>query len=631
MLSQVRGALKGAVAWVVVILLILAFAMWGVPEVQNFTSGGAVKVGGKSFSQSAVSREFDTMFQRAARESGGAFTREEAIASGMPQQAVERIITQSALDQYTEKMNLALPREAIRDFLQNAEMFQNPATGEFDRTTLENILVNNNLTVNQFEAYMREDLSRSQLIESLVTEAPAPQIFVDQMLLRETERRRISYLTVTDEMAGEAAEPTPEDLQAFYDGHHDLFTAPEYRTFDLLMLRSEDFREGLEVPEEEMRRLYEAGKDRLYNTPEKRTIHQITYQTEAEARAAAAELAQGKPFESLAIARGMTLEATTSTEVLKNQIVDPSVADAAFEEGLEVGAVIEPVRSLFGWTVIQLAGITPGESRSYEEVRPELETSYLDNDLRRRLQDAIDEIEEIRDTGAELSEAAEGAGYSIETIGPIDRVSFAPGGAIIDKVPGEAIAEAFRLDEGEQSEALRLATTDGYFFVSLREITPPALKPYEYVEQEVEQRWRDEERRKRIQNTVTAIREAVAGGQTLAEVAGSYERAPIEEIIDRRFVNEAITRNLNEKIFFAGLDDVVTDTIGARGAQVVVQVHEIGFGRNMIGPAEQAQLAGNVGRLLDQELVDAFVMSIRNDYGVKVNNAQIDAMFADGF
>ena len=619
MLSQVRGALKGAVAWVVVILLILAFAMWGVPEVQNFTSGGAVKVGGKSFSQSAVSREFDTMFQRAARESGGAFTREEAIASGMPQQAVERIITQSALDQYTEKMNLALPREAIRDFLQNAEMFQNPATGEFDRTTLENILVNNNLTVNQFEAYMREDLSRSQLIESLVTEAPAPQIFVDQMLLRETERRRISYLTVTDEMAGEAAEPTPEDLQAFYDGHHDLFTAPEYRTFDLLMLRSEDFREGLEVPEEEMRRLYEAGKDRLYNTPEKRTIHQITYQTEAE------------PCVSLAIARGMTLEATTSTEVLKNQIVDPSVADAAFEEGLEVGAVIEPVRSLFGWTVIQLAGITPGESRSYEEVRPELETSYLDNDLRRRLQDAIDEIEEIRDTGAELSEAAEGAGYSIETIGPIDRVSFAPGGAIIDKVPGEAIAEAFRLDEGEQSEALRLATTDGYFFVSLREITPPALKPYEYVEQEVEQRWRDEERRKRIQNTVTAIREAVAGGQTLAEVAGSYERAPIEEIIDRRFVNEAITRNLNEKIFFAGLDDVVTDTIGARGAQVVVQVHEIGFGRNMIGPAEQAQLAGNVGRLLDQELVDAFVMSIRNDYGVKVNNAQIDAMFADGF
>lgn len=631
MLSQVRGALKGAVAWVVVILLILAFAMFGVPEMQNFTSGGAVKVGGKSFSQTAVSREFDTMFQRAARESGGAFTREEAIASGMPQQAVERIITQSALDQYSDKMNLALPREAIRDFLQNAEMFQNPATGEFDRTTLENILANNNLTVKQFEAYMREDLSRSQLIESLVTEAPAPRIFVDQMLLRETERRRISYLTVTDDMAGEAAEPTPEDLKAFYDGHPDLFTAPEYRTFDLLTLRSEDFREGLEVPEEEMRRLYEAGKERLYNTPEKRTIHQITYQTEAEARAAAAELAQGKPFESLAIARGMTLAATTSTEVLKNQIVDPSVADAAFAEGLEVGAVVEPVRSLFGWTVIQLAGITPGESRSFEEVRPELEASYLDNDLRRRLQDAIDEIEEIRDTGAELSEAAEGAGYAVETIGPIDRVSFAPGGAIIDKVPGEAIAEAFRLDEGEQSEALRLATTDGYFFVSLREITPPALKPYEYVEQEVEQRWRDEERRKRIQNTVAAIREAVTGGQTLAEVADTYNRAPIEELIDRRFVNETITRNLNEKIFFAGLNDVVTDTVGARGAQVVVQIHEIGFGRNMIGPAEQAQLAGNVGRLLDQELVDAFVLSIRDDYGVKVNNAQIDAMFADGF
>lgn len=631
MLSQVRGALKGAVAWVVIILLVAAFALWGVPQTSQLFSSSAVTVGGESFSQRVVSREFDQTFQRAARESGGGLTREAAVASGMPGQVVDRLITQSALDQYTQKMNLALPREAIRDYLQTNENFQNPATGQFDPTTLESILLSNGLTAKQFETIMREDLSRAQLIEALVSETAAPANFVDAMILRETERRRIAYLTVTEDMAGQSAEPTPEDLQTYYTNNEPLFTAPEYRTFDLLVLRSEDFREGLEAPEEEMRRLYEAGRDRLYSTPEKRTVYQITYDTEAQAAAAVADLEQDKSFEDLAEARGLSLDAVTFADATQNQIVDPAVGEAAFADDVAEGGVVGPVRSLFGWTVAQVAEITPGEDRTFEDVRPELEASYLDNDVRRRLQDAIDVIEEERDTGAELAEAAEAAGLSVETYGPVDRVSFAPGGAIIDKVPGEALSEAFQLDEGEQSEALRLANEDGYFFVSLREITPPALKPYEYVEEEVEDSWRAEERRKRIEKTVSEIRQAVESGESLEDIAARYDRAPIELVIDRRFTNEAIDNDFNETIFFADLNGLVSDSIGNNGAQVVAEIREIGFGRSTISPAEEARLAELVGLQLDQELVEAFVNAIRDDYGVKINQSQVDALFNDGF
>ena len=380
-----------------------------------------------------------------------------------------------------------------------------------------------------------------------------------------------------------------------------------------------------------MRRLYEAGRDRLYSTPEKRTLYQITYDTQAQGAAAVADLEQDKSFEDLAEARGLSLDAVTFADATQNQIVDPAVGEAAFADDVAEGGVVGPVRSLFGWTVAQVAEITPGEDRTFEDVRPELEASYLDNDVRRRLQDAIDVIEEERDTGAELAEAAEAAGLSVETYGPVDRVSFAPGGAIIDKVPGEALSEAFQLDEGEQSEALRLANEDGYFFVSLREITPPALKPYEYVEEEVEDRWRAEERRKRIEKTVSEIRQAVESGESLEDIAARYDRAPIELVIDRRFTNEAIDNDFNETIFFADLNGLVSDSIGNNGAQVVAEIREIGFGRSTISPAEEARLAELVGLQLDQELVEAFVNAIRDDYGVKINQSQVDALFNDGF
>lgn len=631
MLRQVRGALKGAVVWVFVILLIAAFAMWGVPEMSSLAGGSAIKVGGQSFSQSYVQNEFNRVYQRQAQESGGALTREDAVASGMPAQVVDAITTRAAIEQYAERMNLALPREAVRDFLTSNEMFQNPATGRFDAMTLQTILQNNGMTVGAFEKIIKDDLTRTQLIDSLTTSAPAPKAFVEPMLLRETERRRIAYLTVTSEMAGAAAEPTPDDLQQYYETNSAVFTAPEYRIFDLLVLRREDFREGLDIPEEDIRRLYEAGKDRIYSRPELRTVYQITYETEADALSATASLRQGQPFEELTLARGMSLSAATLTEAQKSDILDPAVADAVFAEGLEAGAVIDPVRSLFGWTVAQIAAVTPGEQRSYEDVRAEIEASFMDNDVNQRLQNAIDEIEEVRDTGAELAEAAEAAGFSVESVGPIDRLSFAPGGAIVDKVPGEAIAEAFVLDEGEQSEAMRLASQDGYFFVAMREIVPPALKPFDEVRDEVEQRWRDEERRARIAAAVQSIREEVAGGKTLEEVAAQYERAPIEVLIDRRFQNEIISRDFNETIFSAGLNALVSSPAGGGGAQVVAEIREVGFARNVIPPTEEQQIAMLVGYQLDQELLQAFILAIRDDYGVKINNAQIDALFADGF
>lgn len=631
MLSQVRNTLKGPIAWIVVILLILAFALWGVPNVtQLMASNSTVTVGNENFSQQYVQNEFNTLYQRQNRESGGSLTREAAIASGLPGQVVDTIATQSVLAQYAKKMNLAIPRQAVRDYIQDSEVFKNPATGEVDRTTFESILQQNGYTVESFERRVKEDLTRSQLIDALAAAGPAPVPFTRPIILRETERRRIAYLTVTDEMAGVAAEPGPDDLQKFYEENESVFTAPEYRTFDLLLLHNEDFREQLEAPEEELRRLYEAGKERLYDKPERRTIYQLTYETEAEARAAVAALRSGTPFENIAEEKGVSLEAATFTDAQKRDLLDPTVANAAFAEGLEVGSIVDPVRSLFGWTIVQIAGITPAETTTFEEVRGQIESDYLEQDVRRRMLDAIDEIEEVRDTGAELADAAQAAGFEVQTIGPVDRVSFEPGGAIIDNVPGEALREAFILEEGEQSEALRLGAEDGYFMVSVKGITPPALKPFDYVRDEVEQRWRDEERRTRILNTVNSIRERVEAGESLEDVAGEFDRSPIINVIDRRFSNDTISDSFTDQIFFAELNDVISGPAGQSGAQVIAEIREIGYAPGSIPPQQAEQLRQLVGYQLDQELIEAFILTIRDDYGVKINQTQLDALFADG-
>jgi len=629
MLKQVRSALKGVIAWFIIVLLILAFALWGVPELRNFTQTAPLKVGETGFSQQTIVNEFNRQIATRRNQSEGGYTREQAIADGLPETVINSLATRSVLEQEAAKLGLVMPRSLVRDYIQSEEGFKNPATGEVDQFVIQSIAQNNGMSVSQLENVLKQDLLRNQLIQSVSVGGQAPKALVEAMLLRDVELRRVAYLTITDDLAGIPAEPTPDALKAYYDAHPETFTAPEYRTFSLVTLDEHDFREGLAAPEEDLRKLYEVNKARLYDAPEKRTLYQITFDTEAQAQAAVGALRDGKPFENVASERGLSLDAVTFTDVTASDLLDAGVAKAAFAEDLSVGAVADPVKSLFGWTVVQLAGVTPAETKTFEEVRPELESQLLEQDTRKRLFDAVEEIEEARDTGAGLVVAATQAGFKVEKFGPVDSLSFGPGGEIVAGVSGEALTAAFKFEEGEESEAIDLAEGHGYFFVQVDDVTPPALRPYEDVAAQVETLWRAAERNDRIAATVKSLREQVAGGKTLEEAASAFNRTPLVVTLSRDTSNEAFSRGMVRDVFLADKGALISGAAGFGDAQVLAEVRDIGFARNKIGPGEELGYAQYIGYQIDQELLDAYLTTLREDYGVRTDPAAVAQIFSD--
>lgn len=265
MLKQVRGALHRVMALFLAVPLVLAFALWGVPELRSMTQRAPLRVGDVGFSNKTLTDEYNRQMTARRNQNNGVYTREQAMADGLPDYVISSIATRSVLKQEAGKMGLIMPRKLVSDYLQKDERFVNPVTGKLDETELTGILQANGLTVTQFEEIIKDDLLRDQLINSVAAAGPAPAEMAKLMLLREVERRRVGYLTITDEMAGIPAEPTPDALNAYYEENKQEFFAPEYRSFTTVLLRYDDFKEGLEAPEEDLRRLYEANKARLYD------------------------------------------------------------------------------------------------------------------------------------------------------------------------------------------------------------------------------------------------------------------------------------------------------------------------------------------------------------------------------
>ncbi|HXI85854.1 MAG TPA: peptidylprolyl isomerase, partial [Parvularculaceae bacterium] len=347
MLRQVRGALKSVVAASVSLLLVLAFAAWGVPEMRQFVQRAPLTVGRVAFSAQTIQAEYNRQLNQRRQQAGGKLSNEEALAAGLPDQVIDSIITRSALEQEALKMGLAAPTKMVRDYLQSIDQFKNPVTGKFDEGTLRNILANNNLSATQFESLIKEDLLRSQLIDSIAAGPSVAKPFTNALILREIERRKVGYLTITADMAGKPAEPTPDVLDAYYKAHEQAFMAPEYRTFTVFEVKTADFAKDFAAPEDELRKLYEANKERLYQTPEKRTLYQFNYADEASAQAAADALRKGEAAEKIAADKHMALTEATFPDITKDAVLDKSVAEAAFSDSLPAGGIAGPINGIF--------------------------------------------------------------------------------------------------------------------------------------------------------------------------------------------------------------------------------------------------------------------------------------------
>ena len=626
MLKQVRDGLKGIVAWFVIVLLILAFAAFGVPELRSFTQRAPLRVGETSFSATEIQAAFNREVVSRRLASEQSYTREDAIAEGVPNQVIARMASQAAMNEEARRLGLAMPRDVVSQFLQTADQFKNPRTGKFDNETLNNILQAYQMNVADFEDLVRSDLMRGQLIEAIASGPGASSVIARNILMREFETREIAFVTITDEMTGVAAEPTPDDLQSFYRGRIDEFTAPEYRTFTALVMRNEDFRDEDEVTDELITEYYERNKARLYEQAEKRSLYQLTYDAEAEALAAVAALENGESFETIADAVGVPIASLTLNEVGKDAILDPNVAEAVFAETVEADAIIGPIQGLFGYTIAQVTAVTPAATQTLEEVRDTIADQLASGEERKRLFDAIEEIENQRDTGASLADAAEATGASAQAVGPIDRFSFAPGGAIIDGIPGEALAEAFRLDEGEESQAIALEDDSGYFFVAVNAITPPAPIPFEDVAEEVETRWRAEERDGRLADAAATIRKAAQDSSDIAAAAEPYGAEVVEADLNRDPNNPAFSPALIDTIFNAEKGAVVsgaTDT-----GRVVAVIRDIDHRIQSSAAAQLASVQQYLGYQYDQEILDAYATAVREDVGVRQDDAAMERVFA---
>jgi len=539
MLQFIRDRAQGWLAWVIVILIIIPFALWGINQ---YFGGGkeppAAVVNGVEIGQQQLQQAWYQQRQRIQQMLGSAFRPEMFPESEGKRQVLQQLIEQELLVQQAAAAGLRVGDVQLAQVIHGIEAFQED--GRFSPARYEQLLAQQGMQPGFFEYRLRRDLIADQLRDAISATALVTTAEQQRQQQLTQQQREVGWLTFPVARYLDQAEVSDEALQAYYDQHATRFSEPERVRIAWLELDSQQLATAVAVSEESLQQRYEAQQIN-FRTPEQRQARHILLEvaadadseTEAAVRSAAeallARLKQGEDFATLAAEASQdpgSAEQGGDLGWFGRGVMDPAFEETTF--ALQPGELSEPVRSSFGYHLIELQGVRGGEVKPFAQVREQLATELRREQADQHFYELAEQLATLTYEHPEaLLPAAEQLELKLQESDWLSREGTAAGITAEPKVIQAAFSEELRRS-GYNSEVIELAPTH---LVVLRplEHREASRKPLAEVRDEVFAAVQRQIAERLAQEAAAAALTAIAAGGEASDFATPSDETAASE------------------------------------------------------------------------------------------------------
>jgi peptidyl-prolyl cis-trans isomerase D len=533
MLQAIRERAQGWIAWLIVGLISVPFALWGI---QSYVGVSAEPIAATVDGVEITQRDLDQRFQRTRSELrerlGSAYRPEEFDDQQLRREVLDDMIREHLVLETSRALGMRASDQEVRVTVLSDPAFQN--AGRFDKGLYETRLRQSGMVPAQFEDRLRQRLLATQLAQALVGTEVVTNRELDEALRLTGQKRDLSYLTLPAANFASDAPIPEEDITRYFEANAERFQDPEQVKVEYLVLDAEQL-PGVAAPSEaKLREAYEAHPER-FGQPERRRARHILLsvpsgadaaidaQAKAGIEAARERIVKGEDF--AAVAKEISQDPGTKTRggdlgAFGRGVMDPAFEQAAF--ALEPGQVSEPVRSRFGYHLIETTEVLPASVKPFEEVKAELIAEVGQQEVSSQFFDLSERLATLAyETPDSLAPAAEQLGLAIQTSDWIPR-----GGGQGVFASTKILNAAFSDDlvrQGVNSELIE-PEKERMQAVVLRvlEHRDAAAKPLDQVRDEIVSALRTERAQAAALTEAKALQERLMAGAALAEIAGGF-------------------------------------------------------------------------------------------------------------
>ncbi|MGD9597555.1 MAG: peptidyl-prolyl cis-trans isomerase [Steroidobacteraceae bacterium] len=482
MLQRIRDHLNGVIGYTILGAIALVFVAWGaygIVDVGIGRSAFAAKVNGEKIPLETARQAWLDQQAQVAQAFGGEIPAERRAE--LQQSVLEGLIARTMIDARVHDLGYRVTDAQIKEAIEQEPAFQ--VDGKYSATIAKARLAQIGLSVQAFEADLRTSIARQQLQRAIGVSEFVTRKELDRIVGLEDEQREVTWalLTVADYAPAQLDDAT---VRAYYDANTQNYMTTESVRLEWGELRLDQAAAQVTVVDEDLHKLYAEHKDR-YVEPERRRARHILVADEKTANDVLAKLKAGGDF--AALAREYSTDKVSAANggdlgfATRATFVAP-FADAVF--GMKVGELRGPVKTQYGYHVVQLEAIEAGKTRTFEEARPDLEAQYRREQAADRFGDAEEQLQtRLELPGATIESLAKEFGLAT---GVVDNFERGAGGGVLggnaalqDVVFSDAV-----LNQGHVGGPVALGE-DRVVVVKVLEHRKPVARPFAEVRDQV--------------------------------------------------------------------------------------------------------------------------------------------------
>lgn len=624
MLLAIRERVMGILGWVVLGVIFVTFAFFGLNSyLKRNVATYAASVNDVEIPPGVHQRAYQQLRARMQDMLGSNYNPALLNEAALKESALQQLISEELLRQEAKVEGFAVSSQLVAARIGAVETFKE--NGAFSKARYKRLLQLQGMSPGEFESRLGREILTNQLRSGIVATAAATTRELEEAVRMEGQKRRFRYLILPVVRAADQIEVNDKEIADYYKAHSKDFMTPERVRIQYVELDAATLDTGTVPDEKSVEALYNE-QSAQYVTEEQRHARHILVRVLPDADEAAIAAARKK-------AEGLMqrLDAGEAFDVLaREESDDPGSAPGGgdlgffgrglmvpeFDEAvfsMKVGERRGPVRSSFGFHIIELLEIKPEQVTPLEAVHDQLVEQLL---AEQRSELFYDQSETLATLTYEqpdtLTGAADTLGLEIKESDWIDRAG-GPGIAANPAVVDAAFSEEVLLD-GNNSAPVEIGEDHVVVLRVLehQDATPQALDD---VRDLVSERLKDEKARALVSEQGRALLAELRAGETLEAAA---EKQGLEvaatEMIERRA--EKPEPGMVQAAFAlpppGGAAPVYGEYIGGNGDYAVIALDEVRDGDLATLPeAVQQQTRANLGQVMGMEEMAAIMADLR--------------------
>ena len=404
MLDLLRRNASGPFGLTLIILLVLAFSVWGIGDIfRNYDVGTLARIGDREVDSQEFLFRYNREINRISNELERFVSNEEARDSGIDIQILTNLLVEKTLNSSADKMKLRPSDKSLTERLKNTNSFRN-AFNQFDKNVFNQVLRQNGITEDLFFSMERDSIAQAQIYRALFENLNISKEFSNLIHRFQNEDRNAEYIVLnTNTENVDSYEINNQELLNYYNNNKDNYKSESKRDFTLLTLLKSEISSLIEVQEDIIKEIYENNVSD-YETPEKRTYYVIPFNSSEEVNLALSNFKENTDINNIIVSRGLLIEDVLQSSLSLEEGLNDAISNKAFE--VDKNILAGPVQGPFGPTLIYVTKIESSLKKTFLEVKEKIEQDYKSGETQDKIYEIYNIIEDQRAAGLTFEEIA---------------------------------------------------------------------------------------------------------------------------------------------------------------------------------------------------------------------------------